>query len=105
MAGTGIVPMRDITEHLASMMFHVSFETTRIYIATAYDQLKIADIDSATLAPVGLKTFQNSNEIQNIVREQAEKEFGKEFDESKFDLEKYAIARGHLRKDFYDCVA
>lgn len=101
MAGTGINVTKSITEHLATLMFHVSDETTKTYIATAYEMLKIADLESSEMAPVGLQKFRGSEAIQKHIKAMAKEEFGKDFDESIFDIEDYGIKRGQIRADLF----
>jgi len=97
MNNTNIVPEQEIILLLSKHMHHVSIETTRIYIATAMDLLGLGRHSGA--APMTQRAFLKDKDAQKIVEEEAEAEFGHKFEVSKFDLLRYAIARGKVVDD------
>lgn len=88
---TGITPNPLLISALQQKLGHADAITTMRYIATA---LKLMGLDlNDGGVKISLRTFLKDKKSQELVKREAEIEFGDNFDESSFDVIKYALSR------------
>lgn len=89
--GTGVSVDIRLRNILMAKLGHASDTSTMKYIITAIELMNVGSHNGTIMS---LKSFLKSDVVQNITREKAIREFEEDFDESIFDVVKYAISRG-----------
>ncbi len=94
---TGITPNPLLISALQQKLGHADAITTMIYISTA---LKLMGLD-LNYGPIKmtLRSFMQHAKSQELVKKEAEIEFGEDFDNDYFNVVKYAISRGIVVDD------
>lgn len=87
---TGITPDVRVLTLLMDKLGHITMTSTMKYIMTALKLMKIGSNKGPILS---LKNFRLSKESQELIRLEALNEFGEDYKEELFNVEKYAISR------------
>ncbi|MGJ0299903.1 tyrosine-type recombinase/integrase [Aliarcobacter cryaerophilus] len=94
---TGILPNPLLITALQQKLGHASISSTMKYIATA---LKLMGMNSNDgIIRISLRSFKQNLQSQELVKKEAQTEFGNDFNENIFDVIKYAISRGIVIDD------
>lgn len=88
---TGITPNQMFINLLSKRIGHTTIDTIKKYIQSALDLMKMGLHSGSVI--VTLSSLESNEKVQSLVKEEAKKEFGKEFKDSKFNLVQYAIKR------------
>jgi integrase len=88
---TGITPNPLLISALQQKLGHADAMTTMRYIATALKLMGL-DLNDGGIK-ISLRSFLQHDKSQELVKREAEIEFGEDFNEDYFDVVKYAISR------------
>lgn len=94
---TGITPNPLLISALQQKLGHADVMTTMRYIATALKLMGL-DLNDGGIK-ISLRSFLEHKKSQELVRREAEIEFGEDFNDNYFDVVKYAISRGIIVDD------